>query len=708
MGWGGVGAGGAARAAMPPAPVPLRRTRRLAADYSPGMRTGTGRRVATILTALVVGACAPVPPPTPYPSGQAAPTPTQPPVATPSAAPSPVVAPSAIPGGWTFKGRTPCPDDSAFECITLTVPRDHYAAAGPTWDVAFAIRRADKAPLGTFVVITGGPGSSGIASADGYTDYYPAAIPERFDIVFIDQRGIGLSHPIGCPQATAVFYQSDVDRTDPGQATAAGDVARTFVEDCLAEAGADPEELPFYATRQAIEDLEAIREYLGVEAMHLYGESYGTQYVQAYATAHPDRIHTLYLDGPVDLTIDGASFYAEATRTFDDALIATLNTCAADAGCAADFEGRDPLAEYDRLAARLDEGDIAFDFPMGDGTSQRRTLTAADLENAAMGYLYGPTGRELLQRALAAAADGNLVPLARIAYASIGVNPDTLEPVPDPTWSDAMYYAVECQDYVYQDDEATDEERLASFLEDARSLGVADARLGSIYYDDMPCLYWPNRPPTDERPAPIVAAPYPTIVMVATTDPITPVANASRIANRLSDVRQIIQAGGPHVIFGWGLSCPDDLVADYMVKGKALASPITICEGSVADEYVPLAKDAAAEYADGAELMRSFVDQVVNTDDYVYELDADPIAMGCDFGGSLAYTPTDAGTDLRLDACEWTDGLPVTGSGAVDDESGLLTLEVTLPDGSLRYRGDPYGEATVTGTFRGEPVGASR
>ncbi len=487
-------------------------------------------------------------------------------------------------------------------------------------------------------------------------------------------------------------------------AAAAGDVARTYVESCLAEAKADPADLPFYATRQAVEDLEAIREYLGVDAMHLYGESYGTQYVQAYATAHPDRIATLYLDGPVDTTLDGASFLAEVVRTFEDALFATLQDCTADPACIADFGGRDPVAEYDRLEASLADGGITFDFPMGNGTTEQRTFTAADLENAVVGYLYSTTDRFLLQRALAAASDGNLVPLARIAYASIAVNPDTEKAVPDPTYSDAMYYAVECQDYVYQADKETADERLTGFLGDAQALGIADARFGGVYYDDMPCLYWPNRPAADPRPAPIVAAPYPTIIMVATTDPITPVANATRLANRLRDARVILQAGGPHVIFGWGLPCPDNLVADYMVKGTKLKSPVTVCDGSVADDYVPLAKDTEAEYADGTDFMGSLVAQVLNTDDYTYELDEDPIRVGCDYGGVLVYTPGDTGTALELDACELTDGVPVTGSGAIVDESGVVTLDVTLPGGALRYVGDGADEAKVTGTFRGEPV----
>ncbi|HYO42266.1 MAG TPA: alpha/beta fold hydrolase [Candidatus Limnocylindrales bacterium] len=673
------------------------------------MRTG-GRIIhtaAAIVLVLGLGACAPAPGPTVPPVAVTTPYPSTPAAAAApqTAAPTASVTPSAtaIPGGWSYLGRRACPDESAFECITLSVPRDHFTAGSATWDVEFGIRRATGTKVGTLVVITGGPGSSGISAADGYTDYYPASIPERFDIVFLDQRGIGRSHPIGCPEATAVYYASDVDRADPAQADATGAAAKTYVADCLAEAGADPDDLPFYSTRQAVEDLEAIREYLGVEAMHLYGESYGTQYAQTYAKAHPDRVATLYLDGPVDLTLDGATYYAEAARTFEDTLFATLNTCEDDAACAADFEGKDPVAAYDALEADARDGGIPFDFPMGDGTTQARTLNATGLENAVVGYLYAPTDRFLLLRALAAASDGNLVPLARISYAAIAVDPDTLEAVPDPSYSDALYYAVECQDYVYQADKATEEERLAGFLADARTLGAAEARFGGIVYDDMPCLYWPNRPASGERPEPIVDAPYPTVVLVATTDPITPVANAMRLANRLRDVHVVIQDGGPHVIFGWGLDCPDNPVADFMVKGTALP-PVLVCEGYVADDYVTLAKDTEAEYADGADVMTTLVAQVLNSDDYVYELDEEPIRAGCDFGGVLVYTPGEGGTALRLDACELTDGMPVTGSGSIDDESGIVTLEVTLPDGSLRYEGDGAEEAEVTGTFRGAPV----
>ncbi len=58
---------------------------------------------------------------------------------------------------------------------------------------------------------------------------------------------------------------------------------------CLAETKAVPADLPYYSTRQAVEDLEAFRQYLGVDKIALYGESYGTQYVQTYAARTPPR-----------------------------------------------------------------------------------------------------------------------------------------------------------------------------------------------------------------------------------------------------------------------------------------------------------------------------------------------------------------------------------------------------------------------------------
>ena len=113
--------------------------------------------------------------------------------------------------------------------MTLSVPRDHTTAGGPNWDLTFAIQRATGTKLGTFVTVTGGPGYSGLAASESYTDGYDPTIPEHYDMVFFDQRGVGLSHPIQCPSATAVYYANTSDPGDLTERPAVATAARTYV-----------------------------------------------------------------------------------------------------------------------------------------------------------------------------------------------------------------------------------------------------------------------------------------------------------------------------------------------------------------------------------------------------------------------------------------------------------------------------------------------
>lgn len=622
----------------------------------------------------------------------------------PAASTSPSGPPPASAATFTFVEKKACPE-SRFECVTLAVPRDHRAATpGSTWKVTFAIQRAAKTRIGTFVVITGGPGTSGISSADDYTDYYAEGITDAYDIVFLDQRGIGLSEPIQCIDAAAAFYGSPARAQVPAELDAAAAAARTFATDCVAESGIAAADLRLYGTTQAVEDLEAIRAYLDVDKLHLYGESYGTQYVQYYATAHPDHVAALFVDGPVDLTIDGLTYYVEATRSADDTLVSTLQACTADETCAADVDGRDALAAYDALAKKLSAGPVTYAFPTATGTSEQRRLTIADLENAAFNYIYSRTDREVLQRAIAAASRGNLVPLGRVAYDSIGVDPDTLQAVDDPTWSDALYFAVECQDYSFLPDAGDPAARLAAWVKAAGAAGVDHARLATAFFGDMPCLYWPTATTVDEHPAALTDTPFPVFVLTSTTDPATPIANGMRVYSRLKDAWFIQAIGGPHVIFAWGEPCPDDIIAAYLAKGTLPTTRITTCDGVVADPYVANPATTAAGYSNALDLMGSMDDQIFNTNDYVFRYDSEPLAIGCDFGGTLTYKPTDAGTDVKLQACAFTPRVPLTGTGSSDDEAGTFRLDVTDGSDNLHYKRDGEGATSVTGRFDGKAV----
>jgi pimeloyl-ACP methyl ester carboxylesterase len=466
----------------------------------------------------------------------------------------------------------------------------------------------------------------------------------------------------------------------------------------------DTADLPFYATKQAIEDLEAIRQYLAVDKLDLYGESYGTQFVQYYASSHPEHVAALFVDGPVDLAVSGVEYYIEATRSADDTLVSLLADCTAEKACAADVAGGDALAAYDTLAAQLVGGPLDYDFPKADGTTERRQLTASDLENAAYGYIFSRTDRAMLQRAIASASHGDLVPLARVADDSIGVDPDTLTADVDPTWSDAMYYAVECQDYTFFGDGGDPEARFDAWVAAAAKAGIDDARLATSFFGDMPCLYWPTAPTADHHPAPLVDTPFPVFVLTSTTDPATPIADGMRVYSRLADGWFVQEVGGPHVIFAWGDPCPDDLVTSFLADGTLPATRITTCDGEIADAYVPIAPQTATGYRTALDLMRRTDDQILNTDDYVFRYDAKSLTIGCDRGGTLTYAPTDTGTSVTLTRCAFTADVPLTGTGTIDDDAGTFELDVRSGADRLHYERDGDGGRSVTGTYRGKTV----
>ncbi|MDO9348401.1 MAG: alpha/beta fold hydrolase, partial [Anaerolineales bacterium] len=289
----------------------------------------------------------------------------------------------------------------------------------------------------------------GISLADNYAAAMDASILEHFDIVFFDQRGAGLSSGMQCPNAAATYYLSDADAATPQGEADLVNAARVFAQDCVREMGDVSHLLPYMGTDQAVADLEAFRQAMGDEKFWLDGESYGTQYVQTYAATHSDHLAGLILDGTVDLTLSGENFLIGQARAFNNTLKMTLEACNQNEACAADFGG-DAIVAYDTLSAELAAAAQPFTFSLPSGGTQARLFTLSNLESAASGFLYSEGARQVLLRALAyAARDGDLVQLARVLYNALYLDPETLAPVVDPSWSDAVYYAVECNDYNY-------------------------------------------------------------------------------------------------------------------------------------------------------------------------------------------------------------------------------------------------------------------
>src|SRR5688572_8020765 len=157
----------------------------------------------TLALILVLAACTPATPePTKEPVIPATELPTEAPTEPPTEVPSegPQIAPKL-----EELGGVACEENPDFTCVTIEVPLNHFDAANTEMlDVVFAVSPASGVRYGMLVMaFPGGPGGEGIST--GFLDWFSEGILEHYDIVYFDQRGLGLSNPLECPNA----YEAD-------------------------------------------------------------------------------------------------------------------------------------------------------------------------------------------------------------------------------------------------------------------------------------------------------------------------------------------------------------------------------------------------------------------------------------------------------------------------------------------------------------------
>lgn len=601
-------------------------------------------------------------------------------------------------------GGYPCPDDSAFTCVTIEVPLDHFNPADTrTIPVTFAVLPATGARRGMFVTATGGPGTSGIYVADSYASGFQKPLLRHFDIVFFDQRGVGLSGGLDCPVAATAYYQADARTDTPEQRAAFAEAAATFAEDCVQEMG-NSELLPYLGTDQAIEDLEYFRTLMQDDRFWLYGESYGTQFAQTYAAKYGEHLNGLILDGTVDLTLSGFEYYAQQAQAFNDVLTATLEACDADPACVEDVGGS-AVDAYDALAEELYNAPIPFNFPLPEGGFEERLFTLTDLEVVAAGQVYGESDRMMFNRGLASSVSyEDLTPLARLLYPNLGVDPQTLDVIVDPSFSTGVFYAVECQDYGYPG--STPEERAENFFEAGEQVVPFIPRLGSLFYGDLPCAFWPDATDDLTRPEPFTAEGIPTLVLNAEADPATPIGNALNVYSRLENGFLITQEGGPHVIFGYGNPCPDDIVTDFIVNGILPEERETVCPGVIADDYVPVTPTDASEFVDLLDALSWTETEISYLPEYYYWDAFTTTQVGCTLGGTLAFESTGSRYLFTFDQCAFANDFVITGTGSYQLTPDRFVLSISTQgrwDCTIKYT--RTGEnTTLTGKCDGKPI----
>ena len=232
--------------------------------------------------------------------------------------------------------------EEALRCVTLALPLDYAKPSGPTLNlhvtVAPAFREAARPdPL---FILAGGPGQAGTDVLVLLNHAFRRVRATR-DIVFIDQRGTGLSDKLDCPPAPNEEAMAPAEQERAAQ-TCIASVKRPFSA---------------YLTANAARDIERVRAALGYGAINLWGASYGTRLAQHYARAYPATVRALILDGVVapDQVIPAGGRDAAA------ALELVFADCAFDPACKAAFPSL--RQEYAALAARVAAGGVQLELP---------------------------------------------------------------------------------------------------------------------------------------------------------------------------------------------------------------------------------------------------------------------------------------------------------------------------------------------------------
>src|SRR5215510_465931 len=396
----------------------------------------------------------------------------------------------------------------------------------------------DRVPDPLFY-IPGGPGSSATEDAPGVAPIF-ARVHERHDLVFLDQRGTGGSHPLNCE-----FYKPDDPQSSLGYFFPLDDIRKCRQQ---LETTSD---LTLYTTPIAMDDLDEVRAALGYEKINIFGGSYGTRAALVYLRQHPEHVRTIVLQG-VAPTYQFMPY--DFPQGNERALQGIINECAADVACHTAFPNLD--TETQSVLRRLLEAPVEVGLPAPNSPGAASSATtikvklSRDLAAEAIRYmLYNPVAASRVPLVLHQAAAGNFVPLAQNAlqYRRVLVG----------SGSNGMYLSITCaEDLPWI--KSGEGERLAAntFLGDYRLRQQREA-----------CALWPRAgiPAGYSEP---VRGSAPVLIFTGQWDPVTPPENGDKAARYLPNSLHIVVPHGGHALGGLdGIECLDNLMTQFIEEG---------------------------------------------------------------------------------------------------------------------------------------------
>lgn len=254
-------------------------------------------------------------------------------------------------------------------CGYLEVPEDRSQPGGREIRLAVAIFKSSSATPRPDPVtdLEGGPGASALMD---WGPYITKATAPRYvgdhDLILLDQRGTGYSHPsLGCPELSQPAPSSKSSPTPKQiQALALAGVRRCH--DRLLRADVD---LNAYTTLADAADVADLRTALGYPEVHLYGGSYGTRLALEVMRSFPTGIRSAVLDS---VDPPQGTLYADTPRTEGQGFETLFSACARSPRCNAVYPHLKQT--FARLVTRLNAKPVPITVTSPTTHRKQRTL----------------------------------------------------------------------------------------------------------------------------------------------------------------------------------------------------------------------------------------------------------------------------------------------------------------------------------------------
>lgn len=453
--------------------------------------------------------------------------------------------PSAVASGFLHS----CAPGDPAQCGRLLVPVDR-SGAFPGQQISLSVVRepATGRRTGVTIALAGGPGQSATSLAGDFAaSLGPAA--RHQDVVTFDQRGTGFSGVLRC---------GEFENTDGFGLILSASL-------CVQRIGP---RIVNYTTRDSVEDIEALRQALGVQRISIYGTSYGTKVALAYAVLYPQHVARLALDSV--LPLNGPDPFDSDTYA---AIPRVLRELCGRGACAKITH--DPVADLTAVLARAraDGGQLPGQVVMPSGAIVPFDFGEADIFGMLVTADLDDELRTDIPAALHAAAQGDDAALTRAVRRA-----DLDDDVHDSPgiFSTALFAATTCAETElpwprstpFSERQADAQAALAE--RPATAFAPFDPSTALLGDDTIDlCTDWPESPidPNVTGTPPRV----PTLLLEGEEDLRTPIEGALRVQASIPGSQLVTVAGTGHSTVGSDATGCAQRQLDRFLLGESVA-----------------------------------------------------------------------------------------------------------------------------------------